>query len=53
MTTQLQIYCVKCKVKTDSNDIQGVTMKNGRPATQAICAVCGTKKFRIGATPTA
>ena len=52
MTTQVQIYCVKCKAKTDSRDVVGVTMKNGRPATQAICVVCGTKKFRIGATPT-
>ena len=51
MTTSLQIYCVKCKAKTDSKDVQGVTMKNGRPATQAICPICGTKKFRIGATP--
>ena len=25
------IYCVKCKVKTDSRDIEAVTMKNGRP----------------------
>ena len=53
MTTQIQIYCVKCKSKTDSQDVQGVTMKNGRPATQAICTVCGTKNFRIGATPVA
>ena len=51
MTTQVQIYCVKCKSKTDSRDVQVVTMKNCRPATQAICVVCGTKKFRIGATP--
>lgn len=53
MTTQVQIFCVKCKAKTDSSDVQGVTMKNGRPATQAICTVCGTKKFRIGAMPDA
>ena len=53
MTTQVQIFCVKCKEKTDSSDVQSVTMKNGRPATQAICAVCGTRKFRIGALPVA
>ncbi|HZI70199.1 MAG TPA: DUF5679 domain-containing protein [Nitrososphaeraceae archaeon] len=23
-------------------------MKNGKPATQGICSVCGTKMFRIG-----
>ena len=49
----VQIYCVKCKTKTDSKDMVGVTMKNGRPATQAICVECDTKKFRIGAMPTA
>ena len=48
MTTTVQIYCVKCKAKTDSKDEQVVTMKNGRPATQAICLDCGTKKYRIG-----
>ena len=51
MTTQVQIFCVKCKAKTDSRDVQGVTLKNGRPATQAICADCDTKKCRIGAMP--
>jgi hypothetical protein len=25
-----------------------VTMKNGRPATQGTCSVCGTKMFKIG-----
>jgi len=25
-----------------------VTMKNGRPAIQGICPVCGTKMFKIG-----
>jgi len=24
-------------------------MKNGRPATQGVCPVCGTKIFKIGA----
>ncbi len=51
MPAPVLIFCVKCRSKTDSRDVQGVTMKNGRPATQAICADCGTKKFRIGALP--
>jgi hypothetical protein len=25
-------------------------MKNGRPATQGLCPVCGTKIFKIGAS---
>ena len=38
------VYCVKCKVKTDNVDAERVTMmKNGRGATRAMCAVCGTK----------
>ena len=45
----VEIYCVKCKTKTSSTDIEAVTMKNGRPATRAVCVDCGTRKFRIGA----
>ena len=37
MNTTQQIYCVSCKAKTGSRDIQRVEMKDGRPATQAIC----------------
>ena len=47
----VEIYCVKCKARTGSRDIEAVTMKNGRPATRAICVECGTKKFRIGVLP--
>ena len=47
----VEIYCVKCKTKTGSTDIEPVTMKNGRAATGSICVVCGTKKFRIGVLP--
>ena len=47
--TTKAIFCVKCKTKTESKDIESVTMKNNRPATKATCADCGTKKFRIGA----
>ena len=42
------IYCVKCRKKTESQNVEQVTMKNGRPAIQADCRDCGTKKFRIG-----
>ena len=56
----VEIYCVKCRAKTDSRDIdaagnealpEAVTMKNGRAATRSICVECGTKKFRIGILP--
>jgi hypothetical protein len=32
------------------NDPVKVTLKNGRPATQGVCPVCGTKITRIGAS---
>lgn len=44
----MQAYCVKCKAKQEMKDAKSVTMKNGRPATQGTCPVCGTKMFRIG-----
>ena len=47
----VEIYCVKCKAKTGSKDIEAVTMKNGRAATRSVCVDCGTKKFRIGLLP--
>jgi Domain of unknown function (DUF5679) len=31
-------------------DPQQITFKNGRPATQGICPVCGTKIVAIGKT---
>lgn len=45
---QMEGYCVKCKAKREMKDEKEVTMKNGRPATQGICSVCGTKMFKIG-----
>jgi hypothetical protein len=44
----MQGYCVKCRAKREIKNARAVTLKNGRPATQGICPVCGTKMFRIG-----
>jgi len=41
-------YCMKCRTKRDMKDAKQITMKNGRPATQGSCPVCGTKMFKIG-----
>ncbi|KKT41547.1 MAG: hypothetical protein UW31_C0014G0020, partial [Candidatus Collierbacteria bacterium GW2011_GWA2_44_13] len=30
-------------------EFERVTMKNGKPAVKAVCPVCGTKMFKIGA----
>ncbi|KKR93139.1 MAG: hypothetical protein UU73_C0001G0320 [Candidatus Daviesbacteria bacterium GW2011_GWA1_41_61] len=44
----MEMYCVKCRTKRQANNPQKITMKNGKPATQGECSVCGTKMFRIG-----
>ncbi|HEY0394843.1 MAG TPA: DUF5679 domain-containing protein [Candidatus Elarobacter sp.] len=44
-----EAYCVKCKTKREISDAHVITMKNGRPATEGKCPVCGTKMFKIGA----
>lgn len=45
----VQIYCFKCRTKTDTVEPQEVVLKNGRAAVTGRCVVCGTKKFRMGA----
>jgi hypothetical protein len=43
-----EAYCVKCKAKRTMSNENKITMKNGKPATEGTCPVCGTKMFRIG-----
>ena len=44
----MDAYCMKCKAKRQVQNPKQITMKNGKPATQGTCPVCGTKVFRIG-----
>ena len=44
----MQAYCVKDRKKVEIKNPRAITMKNGRPATQGVCPICGTKVFRIG-----
>ena len=44
----MQGYCVKCRAKKEIKDAKNITMKNGKPATKAVCEVCGTTMFKIG-----
>jgi hypothetical protein len=44
----MQAYCVKCHTKREMKNAKSVTMENGKPATQGVCPVCGTKMYRIG-----
>jgi hypothetical protein len=48
-TMAAEAYCVKCKTKREMKDATQIQMKNGRPATEGKCPVCGTKMFKIGA----
>ncbi|MBV9228272.1 MAG: hypothetical protein JOZ18_03075 [Chloroflexi bacterium] len=40
-------YCVKCKEKREMKNAHQITMKNGKPALQGQCTVCGTTLNRI------
>ncbi len=44
----MQAYCVKDRKMVEIKNPKTITMKNGRPATQGICPICGSKVFRIG-----
>jgi hypothetical protein len=45
--TSTTAYCVKCKTKREIADARAVTLKNGAPALQGTCPVCGTRLSRI------
>ena len=40
----MEIYCVKCKQKTDTNNIEKTTTKNNRLAIRGNCKLCDTQK---------
>lgn len=41
------IYCLKCKKKTDTNNITQKKTKNNRNMIQGTCVVCNTKKSKF------
>jgi hypothetical protein len=45
----MQMYCVRCRQKRDANDVEPVTMKNGKKAAKGKCSVCGAGMYKIGA----
>ena len=45
---EVNAFCMRCKEKRDMKEPEQIEMKNGRPATQGTCPVCGTKMFKIG-----
>jgi hypothetical protein len=46
----MQARCMKCKQQREMKNPKQITMKNGRPATEGECPVCGTRMFRIGSS---
>ena len=44
----MEAYCLKCREKREMKDPNPITMKNGKPATEGKCPVCGTRMFKIG-----
>lgn len=47
----MEAYCVKCRTKREITDPQPIFNNNATPATRGVCAVCGTKLYRMGRTP--
>lgn len=43
----MEIYCVKCRRKTPTEDIREARSAKGTPMIQGTCAVCGTKKTQF------
>ena len=46
----MEAYCVKCRERREMKDAKQITMKNGKPAVQGKCPVCGTTMNKIGAS---
>jgi hypothetical protein len=44
---EIKAYCMKCKAERVVSNVQIITMKNGRPAANGQCPVCGTKMFKF------
>jgi len=47
----MEAYCLKCKEKREIAEPQAGFNARGTAVTTGICPVCGTKMYRIGATP--
>jgi hypothetical protein len=43
----IKAYCMKCKAERAVQNPQTITTKNGRPAVQGVCPMCGTKMYKF------
>ena len=47
MTDEITAYCMTCMAERTIQTVQIVLTKNGRPAANGTCPVCGTKMFKF------
>ncbi|HLZ81683.1 MAG TPA: DUF5679 domain-containing protein, partial [Ktedonobacteraceae bacterium] len=47
-STDIEVYCARCKKKTIMQNVREVTTKNGKPALKGTCSVCGAAQYRAG-----
>ena len=43
----MDIYCLKCRAKTPTDDITYGVTKNGRHIAKGICTICGKQKNKF------
>ena len=43
----MDIFCLKCKLKTNSRNVEISTTKNNKSLLKAICTICGCKKCQF------
>jgi hypothetical protein len=46
-TETREIFCLKCRKRTESTNLAPTEMKNGKKALKGKCTVCGTNTFTI------
>ena len=46
----MEAYCMKCKTKREMQDPVASFNAKASPVTIGVCAVCGTKLYRMGKT---
>lgn len=44
---QTEIYCLKCKSRTKTDNVNRIKSKNGRSMIKGNCAICGTGKNKF------
>ena len=51
LTAPVSAYCLKCRTSRPLAQGRAIFMANARPAADGVCPECGTRLFKIGATP--